>query len=107
MGGNKMDTGFVLGTGIMGISLLFIIFILAIVLKIQGAKIKPHNRAALRFCMIVYSIMAFIYLIGSGIGVLELCPIPILRIIQLIFTPVSILVSAIYANKSKRFKPTE
>ena len=100
-----MRTGLVMSTGIMGVLLLIIVFILAIVLKIRGVKITPISKAILRFFVILYSITAFICLIGSGLGFLELCPIPILWIIN--FVPVSTAFSAIYINKSKRFKPAE
>jgi len=64
-----------------------------------------YTKEVIRFFVTLYSITSFICLIGSGVGFLELCPIPILWIIN--FIPCLTSFSTFYVNKSKRFNPAE
>lgn len=101
-----MRTGLVLSTGITGVLLFVTVIILTIILKIKFVKIKPQTKKVMRFFMILYSITAFICLIGSGLGFLELLSIPILWAVN--FVPMfTSLLSAFYVNKSKCFKISE
>lgn len=85
-----MRTGLVLSTGIIGVSFLVVVIVMAIVLKVKFSTIRPQTKKAMRFFIFFYSITAFICLLGSGLGFLDLFSIPILWTITFIPIPISL-----------------
>jgi hypothetical protein len=99
-----MRTGLVLSIGIAGALFMLSAIIMSIVLIARKQWGNSQTKATLRFFITQYSITAIACLIGAGLGYLELCPVPVLWVLNSILALTGL--SAIYANKSKRFRTT-
>ena len=104
-----MRIGLTLSVGVTGITFLFVAVSLLLYEKLGMLKdisqdIKnSYNKKGARFLGIVFLAVSLICVLGAILSIFELCPIPILWIIN--FLPAfSTIVSVFYINKSKRFK---